>query len=108
LETLGASVLKVACVLPKDAPYRHLAQQLARAGTATGANYEEARGAESRADFIHKVMLAAKEMRETLYWLRLARGAAAIPASLADPLIDEATQLSAILVASARTARKNG
>src|SRR5690606_17811972 len=43
---------------------RHVAPQLWRAVTSGGANYEEARGAESRADFVHKIRLATKELRE--------------------------------------------
>ena len=50
---------------------RRLASQLVRAGTAGGAHYEEARGAESRADFVHKIRLAAKEVRESRYWLNV-------------------------------------
>ena len=105
LEALGIQCMKIACALPKGVAYRNVAQQLARAGTAAGANYEEARNAESRADFIHKVRLAAKEVGETLYWLRLAHGAGIAP--LAPALIFDANQLAAILNASAATARAN-
>ncbi len=107
LDAFGVVCMKIAAALPKGAAYRHVAQQLARAGTAAGANYEEARSAESRADFIHKVMIAAKEVREAMYWMRLAQGAAAVPAALTRPALGEATQLAAILYASARTARQN-
>lgn len=65
-------------------------------------NYQEARHAESRADFVHKVGVAAKELGETLYWLRLVDKLALLPSS---PMAQEADQLIAILVASARTAR---
>jgi four helix bundle protein len=108
LEEFGVACLKIAVALPRGHAYRNVAQQLARAGTAAGANYEEARSAESRADFIHKVKLAAKEVGESNYWLRLARGAGAIASTLADPVIREALELAAILNASARTARHNG
>jgi four helix bundle protein len=47
-----------------DAAAKHVARQLWRAVTSGGANYEEARGAESRADFVHKVRLATKERQE--------------------------------------------
>ena len=57
--------------LPRSAVGGHVKKQLARAGTAAGANYEEARGAESRADFAHKVGLALKECRESLFWLKV-------------------------------------
>jgi four helix bundle protein len=78
-----------------------------RCGPAGGSNYEEARGAESPADFVHKTRIALKEVRETRYWLRLAARAELLERTqhLAT-LIDEADQLVAILTASANTARQ--
>jgi hypothetical protein len=76
------------------------------AGPAGGA-YEEARGAESPADFFHKVRIALKEVREARYWLKLTVRAGLVnaPDAIA-PLIDGADQLVAILTASANTARR--
>jgi four helix bundle protein len=71
------------------------------------ANYEEARGAESSDDFVHKMSIAFKEMREARYWISLAAEATMISARKADALIDEATQLRAILTKSVAAARKN-
>lgn len=65
---LAVRVLAVVDALPRTVAARHIANQLARSGTSAGANYEEARGAESRADFAHKLGVAWKEIRETLYW----------------------------------------
>ena len=48
-----------------------IANQLLKSGTSIGANIHEAQNAESRADFIHKVKIAAKEVEETKYWLIL-------------------------------------
>ena len=48
-----------------------ISKQLLRSGTSIGANVEEATAAESRKDFIHKMALASKEARESMYWLRL-------------------------------------
>ena len=48
-----------------------ISKQLLRSGTSVGANVEEAIAAESRRDFVHKMALASKEARETVYWLRL-------------------------------------
>ena len=78
-----------------------------RCGPAGGSNFEEARGAESPADFVHKTRIALKEVRETRYWLRLAARAELLDRThhLAT-LIDEADQLVAILTASANTARQ--
>jgi four helix bundle protein len=80
--------------------------QLIRAATGAGANYEEARAAESRADFIHKVGIAAKEMREAHYWLSLI-GHSGWFRDDVSKVIREAAELVAILGASARTARKS-
>src|SRR5512141_1073962 len=68
LLVFGAGVVRLCRRLPDDASAKHIARQLVRAATGGGANYEEARGAESRADFIHKVGIANKELREALYW----------------------------------------
>jgi four helix bundle protein len=103
---LAAGALRISAELPSHPSGRHVALQLARAGTGGGANYEEARAAESRSDFIHKVGIACKEVRETAYWLTVIRRAAWRATKLED-LISEAFQLAAILSASARTARAN-
>lgn len=57
--------------LEADAASKHVAKQLWRAATGAGANYEEARVAVSTADFVHKVRIATKELKEALYWLRV-------------------------------------
>ena len=81
--------------------------QLERCGPAGGANYEEARGAESPADFVHKVRIALEEVRETRYWLKLILRAELLDRPPALPaLIAEAGELIAILTASANTARR--
>ena len=104
----AVGVLEVARKMPRDATGRHVAGQLVRCGTSAGANYEEARAAESRADFVHKTSIAAKEAREARYWLGLSRRAKLIAANqheLHSHLVREAQELAAILGASARTAR---
>jgi len=90
-----------------DAASKHVAKQLWRAATGGGANYEEARGAESRADFVHKVRVATKELREAYYWLRVVQRSNWLSPGAADRLVDEVDQLVAILVASARTAKSS-
>ena len=92
--------------LPKSLEAKHVAKQLTRSGTAGGAHYEEARGAESRADFAHKVLLAAKEVGESVYWLRLTKRARFSKRPTLPLAIGEGRELVAILKASARTARK--
>jgi four helix bundle protein len=100
-------VIRLVRVLSSDAVARHVARQLLRAATAGGANYEEARSAESRADFAHKVSVAAKELRESRYWLRLISEADLASGTALAPLIAEAGELLAILTASAKTAKRS-
>jgi four helix bundle protein len=80
---------------------------LVRVATSSGANYEEACGAESRADFIHKMQIVLKELRESLYWLRLAHRAGLISAGDLKPLISEADGLAKIVGRSVVTAKGN-
>jgi four helix bundle protein len=101
---LTAAVLRLIPAFPADPGARNAAIQLARSISSPGANYAEARAAESRADFIHKVSIAAKEMHEGSYWLALVARAGWLDKELA-PLVREAEELTAILAASARTAR---
>jgi four helix bundle protein len=101
---LGIQVLHLIRTLPTDVAGRHVSSQLVRSSTSGGANYEEARSAESRADFIHKLGIAAKELRETTYWLRLIQRSSMTIVDL-DALIQDTLELTAILMASSRTAR---
>ena len=100
---LAAAVVALAEGLRKRAVTRHIGMQVVRAVTSAGANYQEARHAESRADFVHKVGVSAKELGETLYWLRLIDRLPGMPS--ATHVMRECDELVAILVASRRTAR---
>jgi four helix bundle protein len=102
---LAAMVVRIANELPRTAVSRHIALQLVRSATSAGANYQEARRAESRADFVHKVGVAAKEESEALYWLLLIDRLGTLPDEFRLAL-READELTAILVASGRTARQ--
>lgn len=72
-----------------------LSNQLFKAGTAIGANANEAQNAESNADFIHKFKIAAKEMNETDYWLKLCKFSAHLP----DPgdLLDDLESIKKVI-----------
>jgi four helix bundle protein len=107
LLVFAVRVLDVVRKLRTGAAARHVARQLLRSATAGGANYEESRAAESRADFVHKVSIAAKELREARYWLRLTRHAELAPADVLDALVRETNELVAILTASAKTAKRS-
>jgi four helix bundle protein len=65
------NIIKIEKQLCKTYSGRHIYGQLFRAGTSVGANYEEARAGESRADFIHKMQIVLKELRESHYWIKL-------------------------------------
>ncbi len=67
----GAEIIKLCGKLKKDTVGYHIKVQLLRSGTSAGANYEEACGAQSRADFIHKMQIVLKEIKESMYWLKL-------------------------------------
>ncbi len=105
---LAAFVLKVGPQLARAGVPSKIITQLQSAGTSPGANYEEARGAQSRKDFVHKLRIALKEVRETRYWLRLLVRAGLLEQSEAvSHAIEEARQLTAILTASSQTAATN-
>ena len=65
------NIFKIEKQLCKTYSGRHIYGQLFRAATSTGANYEEARAGESRADFIHKMQIVLKELRESYFWIKL-------------------------------------
>lgn len=101
-------IIHVAESLPKTKAGNHIAGQLIRCGTAPAPNYGEAQDAESRADFIHKMKVSLKELRETRIWLLIIGKANLLkPASKLEPLIDESNQLISIFVASVKTAKQN-
>lgn len=105
LLAFAAAALRVSSHLPKSPEGRHVAKQLIRAATASGANYEEARGAESRPDFVHKIKISGKEMRESHFWLRLIHHAQLAKNLDMAPILQEAHELVAILTTSAKTAQ---
>lgn len=85
---------------------RTLSNQLLRSATSVGANLQEAKGGQSRADFLSKVSIALKEARETHYWLRLLVAADITPSNQLSPLLDEANQLVAILTTIVKKVRE--
>lgn len=99
-------VIKIADTLPQTIAGRHIGGQLISAGTSYGANYEEGCGAESRSDFIHKMGIVLKEMKETRYWLRLIQRTEMSAPIPMEPILDECKQLCAIIGKSISTAKK--
>jgi four helix bundle protein len=101
----AARVGKVVDALPETRLGRHIAGQLVKSGTSPGPNYEEGCAAESRADFIHKLKIVLKELRESRFWLRLIVKSKLLPYKKMNQLIDECNQLCNIIGASVVTAK---
>ena len=90
---------------PKNYLGEALGRQLLKSGTSIGANYREANRAESKADFIHKLVVVEKEASETLYWLELLLEAGIGANQEAIRLMQEAKELLAIFTAAGRTSK---
>ena len=101
----SAEVIRMVDKIPNCTIRGKISDQLIRSVMSVGANYEEARGADSKADFSYKLQIALKEMRETRYWLCLIAKLQLGTADKMTCLIDEATQLRAILGKSVATSR---
>ena len=101
----SANAVKFTAKLNRSVTGRHIANQLMRASTSCGANYEEACAAESRADFIHKMQIVLKEMRECRYWLRLIVKVGVFPDSVLPGLLRESDELVKIFAKSVITAK---
>ena len=100
-------IIRTAESLPKTRIGNHISGQLIRCGTSPAPNYGEAQSAESRADFIHKMRICLKELRETRVWLlMIVRAHLITPESKIDPLLDENNELISIFVKSLNTANK--
>ena len=98
---------KAVNALPATRLGRHVAAQLVRSGTSAAPNYEEGCAAESRADFIHKLSISLKELRESRFWIRLIVESNLLPKKKMTDLQDECTQLCKIVAQSIVTAKKN-
>jgi four helix bundle protein len=100
-------IIRTAESLPKSRVGIHVGGQLMRSGTSPAPNYGEAQSAESRSDFIHKMKICLKELRETRVWLLMIVRANLInPVSSIDLLLDENDQLISIFVTSIKTAQQ--
>jgi four helix bundle protein len=106
LVVFAGQIVSLSFKLRRTAAGRHMANQMVRCGRATAANYAEARAAESRSDFIHKLRIVLKELNETDVWLQIA-----IETSLIEPpgvtaIVAENQELCRIFAASIKTARE--
>ena len=104
----ATEVLALSNRMGRTAAGRYLANQLLRAACSAGANYQESRGAESRADFIHKMHIVLKELREAHYWLTLVERSRLVTGEDVTSLVGEADELVSILVRALVTAKSKG
>lgn len=108
LINFAVRIIQISGKLPNTKIGNHIADQMGRSGTSPAPNYGEAQAAESRRDFIHKMKLCLKELRETKVWLRIIEKAKLLKQTQeVQATLDENDQLIAIFVSSITTARKN-
>jgi four helix bundle protein len=105
LLSYGVRIIKLVGSLPKTLVGRRIGDQLLRSGISVGAHYEEAQAAESRDDFVHKLQIALKELRESNYWLRLLYLSETIPPNRLAELIEESNQVRAMLSKAVATTK---
>lgn len=108
LLAFAVSVCHFVRTLRADPTGAHVTKQLLRCGTSPGAIYSEAKDAESSRDYVHKMKIGLKELREALYWSQFARETGVGPSAAADAIVHECDQLIAIFVACIKRARGGG
>ena len=108
LTALAVRILQLANRPIRTPAARYVLNQLVRSACSAGANYQESRGAESRADFIHKMQVVLKELRETLYWLTLIERGRLLPSSGTAALAAETNELVSIFVKAVVTTKARG
>lgn len=106
LVAFAVAVINLSAHLPKSYAGKHIAQQMLRSGTSPAPNYAEARAAESRKDFVHKLRVALKELNETHVWIKIIRRSQMLPTDILDPVQQECQELCKIINASTQTARR--
>jgi four helix bundle protein len=104
----AANIVELTESLPNTRAGNHIAGQLLRSGTSSLSNHGEVEAADSRRDFLHKLRICLKELRETKRWLRLAHRVKNLgPRANLVTCLNEVEELIRIFVASIRTAEKN-
>ena len=99
-------IVKLSSNLPRTSAGRHIAGQILRSGTSPAPNYGEARGAESPADFVHKLRIVLKELNETSIWLRIIERSQLIRKELLRDIVQENTELCRIFAATLKSTRR--
>lgn len=106
LVNFAVRLVKLSANLPGTPAGKHIAGQILRSGTSPAPNYGEARGAESHADFVHKLRIVLKELNETSMWLRVIERSCILKPELLTDIIQENAELCRIFTTSLKTARK--
>jgi four helix bundle protein len=104
-KSFALRIIRLYSALPTTTVSAVLGKQLLRSGTSVGAHYREATRAKSTADFISKLEGALQELEESGYWLELLADSDIMPPSRLSDLRNEVNELTAILVASVKTAK---
>ncbi|MCK5113378.1 MAG: four helix bundle protein [Phycisphaerae bacterium] len=108
LVNYAVRIINVSEQMPDTKAGRHISSQMLRSGTSPAPNYGEAQSAESKSDFIHKMKVSLKELRETQVWLQIIVQAKLIkPSTKLSPLLQETDELISIFFKSIDTAKKN-
>ncbi|SRR6266542_3307109 len=106
LINFAVRIIKLSAALPKTPAGNHIAGQIMRSGTSPAPNYGEARGAESHADFVHKLCIVLKELNETSIWLRIIDKGQLVRRTLLVQILEENIELCKIFTSSLKTARQ--
>ena len=115
LVVFAVRILNLAELLPNTKAGNHVSGQLIRCGTSLAPNYAEAQSAESQRDFVHKVKIGLKELRETEVWLMIVDEKGMISGEVQEKwddnlpsLMKETDELIAIFVSSVNTVNRRG
>ena len=100
-------MMEVSEMLPKTRSGNHVSGQLVRCGTSPAFNYGEAQAAESPDDFLHKMKVVLKELRETGICLKIIKYKPLLQPELISADVKESSELIAIFAASVKTAERN-
>ena len=103
----AVTIIGIIDALPNSKAGNHIANQLVRSRTSPAPNYGEAQSAESRRDFIHKMKISLKELRETMIWLKIIVRKQMCGTDQIQAAIIECDELVAIFVKSTKTADEN-
>jgi four helix bundle protein len=100
-------IIRLSKAMPRNREADVLARQILKSGTSIGANYREAIRASSSRHFVTNLEICLREGEETIYWLELIGESEVMPLKRLTELVDECSQLLAILTATVRTSKRN-